>query len=169
MHRTADRLSRSEPYRTLTLDEDEREPVVIEPIAAYKPAMFVSLDVLEPVEVTLTPAAIPLGGSAIPADTAPTVQYHGGSFSDYDEIRELKVQRQTPGARLTRVVGLRQPRARGRSSHARSPGHRRTRRSTRAGPSSDSDSDGPGDDAGHQRRRVVVDSHYCIVEIVVSA
>lgn len=50
-----------------------------------------------------------------------------------------------------------------RESHRSRPGHRRVRSSTRAGPSSDSDSDGPGDAGPPARRRVIVDRNYVVI------
>jgi hypothetical protein len=51
-----------------------------------------------------------------------------------------------------------------RESHRGRPGHRRTT-SARAGPSDDSDSDGPGE-AGPPTRRRVVDDRYLVVGMV---
>jgi hypothetical protein len=148
------------------------------------------LDELEPAEVTVTPAANPYGGgSTIPADTAPCRggPHSGGSFSDLAPaltqyrggaavVTDVELQRRSgrfvsggsvvpigQASSLPTRPRVLQPRMRVRESHRGRAGHRRTT-STRAGPSSDSDSPGPGD-AGPQRRAVVVDERYLVVRM----
>jgi len=82
-----------------------------------------------------------------------------------ERLVELKVSHAKSDASRTRIVASQRPRTRGRESHRGQAGHRRTT-SSRAGPSSDSDSDGPGEAGPPTRRRVVVDSQYVVVGIV---
>jgi hypothetical protein len=118
----ADRLSREgESFRTLAFDDDERQPVVVEPyVDPHESIRFCHLD--------------------------------GRPVDAYRSRRRAS-------ARVLR------PRSRVRESHRGRPGHRRTT-STRAGPSDDSDSDGPGEAGPPARRRVVVDSHYVVIGMV---
>jgi hypothetical protein len=144
MDPTADRLARGEPHDV-------------------EPPRFVPLADLEPVEVTLTPTATYGGGSFIPA--APVAQYRGGVATADEMAETLWISPEQVHLYVSRgyavAVGwqpLESGRAavdfrrvavtttRRRESHARRPGHRRTRSSARAGPGSSDDP--PGESPG---------------------